>query len=328
MSNELRWGFLGTGWIADVLATDFKAIGRSVAAVGSRTLGAAQTFAETHGIYRAYGSYEELCASPDVDIIYVATPNPFHLEHAKLALSRGKHVLIEKPAALNLKQTLEIMDAAKAANRFIMEAMWSRFLPCQISLRELVASGEIGDVVMVSAEYSENKLPAKDYERMWQRSLGGGSLLDLGIYPLALIQSLLGDPTEISAYASLAPDLVDQRLVSIMKFESGALAELATGMTAAGASNASILGTKGRVEVHFPIYAQFDYTVYDLDRNPIREYKEEISGTGRQLEALAAETAIAAGKLEHELMPWSDSLTLAAAMDEMRRQVGVIYDVD
>jgi predicted dehydrogenase len=328
MTNELRWGFLGTGWIADVVAKDLAAIGRSVAAVGSRNLSTAQAFAQTHSVASSFGSYEELCASPDVDAIYVATPNPFHLEHAKLAFAHGKHVLLEKPAALNQKQVREIQGAAKAANRFLMEAMWSRFVPSQLSVKAAVASGEIGDPVMVSAEYSENKLPAENHERMWSRDLGGGTLLDLGIYPLAFIENFVGIPTEVETFGSVAPQGLDQRLVSILKFEGGELAQLATSMTGAGSGTASIIGTKGRIEIGFPIYGQFEYQVFDLDRNLLRSYQEPIVGTGRQFQFLAAEQVIAAGKTEHEAMSWATSLALAGVMDQMRRQVGVSYDVD
>jgi predicted dehydrogenase len=288
----------------------------------------AQAFAAKHKIAKTYGSYEELCADPELDAIYVATPNPFHLEHAKLALANGKHVLLEKPAALNRRQLVEILDAAKAANRFLMEAMWSRFVPAQVSLKAAVASGEIGELNLVIAEYSENKTPRENYERMWQKRLGGGTLLDLGIYPLAFIQNFLGDPAEIKALGSVADTGVDQRLISSFAFESGALAQLATFMTVAGASTASLLGSKGRIEIDYPIYGQFKYTVYDIDRNPVRVYDDTIVGSGRQFQLVAAEQSIAAGKLENPSMTWANSLGIASSMDEMRRQVGVSYDVD
>ncbi len=328
MSSQLRWGFLGTGWIADVLAKDLALIGFEIAAVGSRAELSAKAFAGKHGIEKSFGNYEELCASPDVDVIYVATPHPFHVPHALLALQHGKHVLLEKPAALNQRQVKEILDAAKAANRFVMEAMWSRFLPAQVSLRAAIGEGEIGDVVMISAEYSENKLPVEAHERMWNKSLGGGALLDLGVYPLALINSFLGQAEEISAFASLTELGVDQRLVSILKFNNDVLAQLSTLITGAGASKASVIGTRGRIELDYPIYGQFDYTVFDLDRNELRRYHDSIVGTGRQLQVLAADEAIRDGNLEHSIMPWKDSLALAGMMDEMRSQVGVVYDQD
>ena len=328
MTNELRWGFLGTGWIANVLASDLRASGRQVSAVGSRSIESAREFAAQHGVAAAFGSYEELCESPDIDAIYVATPNPFHLGHAKLALANGKHLLLEKPAALNSRQLAEIVEAARSAERFFMEAMWSRFMPAQLSVKAAIAAGEIGDVTMVIAEYSENKLPAENYERMWKRALGGGSLLDLGIYALAFIHNFLGAPQKLSAYASLSPEGVDQRLVSSLGFANGELAQLTTLMTGAGASQATIIGTRGRIEIGYPIYGQFDYRVFDLDRNELRRYSEPVVGSGRQLQLFAAEAAIANSQVEHPLMPWQTSIEIAASMDEIRRQVGVVYDAD
>lgn len=328
MTNQLRWGFLGTGWIANVLANDFAAIGRKVSAVGSRSLDTAKTFADAHGIESHFGSYEELCTCDEVDVVYVATPNPFHLEHAKLALANGKHVLLEKPAALNEKQVQEILDAAKTANRFLMEAMWSRFTPSQRSLKALVQAGEIGEVVHISAEYSENKLPPEAHERLWNLALGGGALLDLGIYPLAMIQNLLGNPSQIQATASLSPTGVDQLLMAQLKFDSGAMAQFSTGITGHGPGNARIVGTKAQVELDFPIYGQFEYRVLDLDRNLLNAFRPNLVASGRQFQVLAVEEAISRGNRENELMPWIDSKMLARAMDEMRLQTGVRYEVD
>lgn len=322
-----RWGFLGTGWIADVLAGDLALEGIRPNAVASRNLATAQDFAKPRGIEHSFGSYRELCDSAEVDVVYVATPHPWHLEGARLAIEHGKHVLVEKPFVMNSGEARELVDLARANGVFLMEAMWSRFLPAQRALLAAIAAGEIGEALAVTAEHSQN-LPEATHDRLWKRELGGGALLDLGIYPLALIQNLLGNPAEIKALGVLAHTGVDRLVQLGLSFAGGQVASLLTTQQVAGAANATVYGTAGRIEVRGPLWGQFEFEVFDVDGKQIRKYSEPVRGTGRQLQVLAVNRAIESGLLEHPWMPLADSLSLTETMDEIRRQIGVSYPAD
>lgn len=325
--REVRWGFLGTGWIATTLAQDLALVGVEVHGVASRNLETAEAFAKQHRIENAFGSYEELCSSDLVDAIYVATPHPFHFANAKLALEAGKHVIVEKPFTMNAKQAQILIELATEKNLFLMEAMWSRFLPAQRSLVEFIQAGAIGDVLAVSAEHGQY-LPIDTHLRLWDKALGGGALLDLGIYPLALIQNLLGSPSSVKAVGALADNGVDSRVNVVLDFAGGKLANFFTTMQVAGKANAAVYGTKGRIDIGSPIWGQFDYQVFDERGNQTNSYHDEVIGTGRQIQFLEANKYILEGKTEHIWMPLSDTLELAKIMDEIRSQIGVTYLAD
>lgn len=324
---KLKWGVLGTGWIADLVAQDLALEGVKITAIGSRSVLSAQKFAAKHDVTIAFGSYQELCASPEIDAVYVATPNPFHYENAKLALEAGKHVLVEKPFAMNAREAASLMEIANGKKLFLMEAMWSRFLPSQLAVKKCIESGQIGEVLAVTAEHSQH-LPKEGHLRLWDKSLGGGALLDLGVYPLALIQSLLGKPSKTVAVGSLAGTGVDQRISASFEFPSGSIAALFTSMQIAGPANATIYGSLGRIEIEKPLWGQFEFSVVDLKGELVSRYSETILGTGRQRQFFAVDEAILSGRTESEIMPLSDTLVIAETMDEIRRQVGVRYKAD
>lgn len=325
--RPLRWGFLGTGWIADVLTSDLALVGIRPHAVASRSLATAREFAATRGIELTFGSYRELCESPEIDAIYVATPHPWHLENARLALQNGKHVLVEKPFVMNAREAEELIHLASEHRVYLMEAMWSRFLPAQRELLGTIASGAIGDLLAVTAEHAQN-LPRHSHARLWERELGGGALLDLGVYPLALIHNLLGNPSRVMAVGSLADTGVDQAVQVSLAFDGGQVASFFTTQRVAGAANATVYGTAGRIEVQGPLWGQFEFDVHDVDGKPIRHYSDSVVGTGRQLQVLAMQEAIAGGYREHPWMPLSDTLAITKTMDEIRRQLGVTYAAD
>ncbi len=189
----IRWGILATGWIAQTFTKDLVLTGRDVRAVGSRTLESAQAFADEFGIPNAYGSYEELAADPDVDIVYVSTPHAFHAENAILLLNAGKHVLVEKPFTLNAAQAREIVDLAASKGLLVLEAMWTRFLPHIVRIREIIAAGTLGELRQFDADHRQ-KAPTDPQHRMNALELGGGALLDLGIYPISFAAHLFGTP--------------------------------------------------------------------------------------------------------------------------------------
>lgn len=324
----LRWGFLGTGWIADVLTADMALVGLKPHAVGSRSLENAQKFAAERGIELAFGSYEELCASPEVDVVYVATPHPFHFDNAMLALKNGKHVLVEKAFTMNALQAKILIEKAKENKVFLMEAMWSRFLPAQIAMKKAIADGEIGDLQAITAEHSQN-LPHETHARLWEIELGGGALLDLGVYPAALIQNVMGRPEKIHAFGSRAETGADKLTQVSFSYDGGArVGSMLTTQTVAGPANATIYGTKGRIEIHKPLWGQFAFSVFDANSELVRTYSEDVIGTGRQLQVQAVNEAISQGLIEHRFMSHSDTLTVMETMDEIREQLGVVYPAD
>jgi predicted dehydrogenase len=327
MMNNYRWGFVGTGWIADVLCADLNLVGIMPHGVSSRNLETAKSFAEPRGIELVFEGYKRLCESHDIDIVYVANPNPWHYEVAKTAIEHKKHVVVEKPFTMNARETEKLIKLAKENNVFLMEAMWSRFLPAQLSLLKAINDGEIGQVQAVVTEHSQN-LPEESHSRLWDLSLGGGALLDLGIYPLALIENILGAPRKVYAIGRLAHTGADDLVQVGLSFEQGKVASMFTTQTVAGEANATIYGTQGRIEIRKPLWGQFEYDLFDKSSNLVRHYKEEIVGTGRQLQILAVNQAISEGKLEHPLIPLDQTLSLSKTMDEIRKQLGVVYAAD
>ncbi|BDS50659.1 Gfo/Idh/MocA family protein [Rhodoluna lacicola] len=247
--SKLRWGFIGTGWIADVVSKDLDFTDMQKYAVSSRSLETAQKFADAHNFEKAYGDYHELLADPVVDAVYVATLNPFHHEHTIAALNAGKHVVCEKPFAINTQQAQEMVDLARSMNLFLLEAMWVPHFPKFKVLDQKIAEGIIGEPMTVFADMSLFQLEEDGYGRMWHKETAGGTLLDLGIYPLHFVSRILGPkPTTIKASAKLtANGEVDEDTAAILQF-GNKIGTLHTSMSATGSNNATILGTKGRVE--------------------------------------------------------------------------------
>jgi predicted dehydrogenase len=323
--SQLRWGFIGNGWIAKVLADDFKIAGLKIQAVGARTQAKADEFADTYGIPNRHDSYEKLVNDPEVDIVYVATPHPFHVRDAVLALNAGKHVLCEKPFAINGKEAELIAEAAKRNNVFIMEAMWTRFLPVQIAIQNVIKSGKIGDVKIVVADHTRYLV---DIRRLWDPELGGGALLDLGIYPLNFIVRMLGLPSKIEANAKLSDEKVDEYLMCKMEFANGGMATFLTTNSVAGENRAVVYGDKGRIEIDGSAWEMTSFTVYNQAGEVIEKYNETHDGTGRQYQAIEVERCINAGLVESPTMPIGETVAIMKVMDQIRAQVGVKYPME
>jgi predicted dehydrogenase len=322
--SELVWGILGAGRIAKSFVRDCQADGINIAAVGSRTLENSQSFAVELGIAKAHGSYQELVDDPDVQVIYVATPNPMHVGNALLAIEAGKHVLVEKPFTLNASQAQAIKDAAASKGVFAMEAMWTRFLPSMLRIEQVVADGVIGVVRPMQVDHC-HFLPFERAPRLHEPSLGGGALLDLGIYPVSFVHRLLGEPSEIVARGTLTNQGVDEIVSAIMTFESGAQASIQSGFMAAGANTATVIGSQGRIEVDRVWYNQASFTVFDQRGSAIERYETKIETRGMQFQALEVERCVAAGLLQSERMSLDESIQIMRVLDEIRRQIGVSY---
>ncbi|WP_125773119.1 Gfo/Idh/MocA family protein [Antribacter gilvus] len=320
----VRWGVLGAGNIASSFADGVRESTRAaVVAVGSRDLAKAEAFATAHAPgARAHGTYEELVSDPDVDVVYVATPHSHHHEHALLAIRAGKHVLVEKAFTRNTPEAQEVLAAAKEAGVFCMEAMWTRFLPHVAALRGVIARGEIGEVVTVSADF-DIKVPYDPAHRLFAPELAGGALLDLGIYPLAFAHDLLGVPSAVTAVGTLAATGVDDHLSMVLSYDSGAQALLHTSTRAQGPCTAVVVGTEGRIEVDNWFFTPTGFRVVRND-GATWDY-EGFRGEGKQYEAAEVARRLAAGETESPRISWAATLEVMGLLDEVRRQVGVVY---
>jgi len=324
VSEKLRWGIIGTGLIADLFVTDLLANGFTVSAVGSRTEGSAAAFAERFGIPTAHASYEALVADPEVDVVYVATPHPYHVANATIALEAGKHVLVEKPFTLNATEAASIVDLAEKNNLVVLEAMWTRFLPHMIRLRELIAEGVIGDVRTVIADHNQN-LPSDPKHRLQDPHLGGGALLDLGIYPISFAWDMLGAPSSVSAIAAKTPTGVDRQTAVVLGYADGQQALIHTALDTAGPNAASVIGTKGWVAVDRVFYEPTAFTVYDLDGAIVERYESSVSDRGMQYQAAELERIVAAGLLAGDMLPPRETVGIMTTLDEIRAQIGLVY---
>ena len=320
--SGLRWGFLSAGGIANAVADDFRIAGITIQAVGARDLARAHEFADKFAIPNRHQGYEALVNDPEVDAIYVSTPHPWHHEHALLALNAGKHVLLEKPFTINAREAEEIKDLAASKKLFALEAMWTRFLPSMDAIFEVIGSGVLGEIRLVTADHSQY-LP--HVERLWDPALGGGALLDLGIYPVSFALRVLGLPKRATARATLTGQQVDETTSIIFEYENGAQAALTTCMSAAGPVTATVIGTYGRIEIDSPFYNQTSFKVYNQGGEVIQSYDEKIEGIGRQYQGLHLEQCVAEGLLESPTMSLTETVEIMQVMDALRAQIGVSY---
>jgi predicted dehydrogenase len=298
--------------------------GHAVTAVGSRSQASADGFASEFGIATAHGSYEALVADPDVDIVYIATPHPQHLSAAKLALNAGKHILVEKAFTLNADEAAEIVALAASKNLLVLEAMWTRFLPHMHRIRAIIAAGTLGDIRSITADHRQ-KLPDDPKHRLNALELGGGALLDLGIYPLSFFWDILGRPTAVKAMATFRETGADAQVATIFHYDSGAIATSLSSSDSAGPNRACIVGTKGRIEIDRIWYSPTTFRVYDNDNELIESFDGAAEGRGMQFQAEEAERLIAAGHTASAIMPPSQTVEIMRTLDEIRAQIGLRY---
>jgi predicted dehydrogenase len=323
-SPGLRWGILGPGGIARAFASDLRVAGLDLAAVGSRSTDTAAAFAADFDVARVHGSYEALVSDPDVDIVYIATPHPFHAEQAILALEHGKHVLVEKPFTLNAAEAAAVQAVAAERGLLAMEAMWTRYLPHMARIREIVASGALGEIRIVMADHTQ-KISSDPSHRLNALELGGGALLDLGIYPVSFAWDILGEPLTLTASARLSETGADTEVATIMSHVSGALSTSISGSRSAGPNTASIIGTEARLDIDRVWYTATSFRVIAPDGTVLEDYVSDFEGRGMQYQALAAERLIAAGLTDSDVLPIDETVAIMATLDEIRELVGVRY---
>ena len=323
--RPVRWGILATGGIARAFAEDLALQpGCEVVAVGSRSRAAAEGFGDEFGIPHRHGSYQALVDDPDVDVVYVATPHPGHHAATLLAINAGKAVLTEKPFAMDAAQAREMIDAAREQGTFLMEAMWTRFLPHIARLREILAAGTLGDVVYLTAEHGQ-WFAADPRSRLFAPELGGGALLDLGIYPVSFASLVLGSPARITAVSDRAFTGVDATTSMIFQYDGGAHAVLTTTLRAASGNPAAIYGTAARMEIDGWFYTPTTFRVIARDGAELEHFDQPYTGRGLRGQAAEVGRCLRAGLLESPLMPLDETYTIMQAMDEVRRQIGLSY---
>jgi predicted dehydrogenase len=322
---SLRWGILAPGGIARLFTTAvLKHTGQQVVAAASRSKQRAQGFAAEHGIATAYGSYEELVADPDVDVVYVASPHSEHHAHALLAINAGKHVLVEKAFTRNAAEAREVIAAGKAKGVFVQEAMWTRFLPRTDVVRQLLEDGVLGDIATVVADHGQYMEPDPK-SRLFAPELAGGALLDLGVYPVSYASFVLGAPTTVVSAGRKTFTGVDGQVSAVLQAGSGQ-ALLDTTMFAKTPTTATISGSEARIELAGDFYTpgpvrliSRDGKVLTWDANPIPGHE------GLCYQAVDAARRIAEGAKESTLLPLSETLSVMETLDELRRQLGVSY---
>lgn len=323
-SPRPRWGILGPGGIARAFTSDLRTAGLDVAAVGSRRQDAADAFAADFGIPHAHGSYEDLVADPDVDIVYIATPHPMHAAAALLALEAGKHVLVEKPFTLNAAEAATVRDAAAERGLLAMEAMWTRYLPHMARIREIVASGMLGEIRAVTADHTQ-RLPSEPSHRLNALDLGGGALLDLGVYPISFAWDVLGAPLSVAASARLGETGADTEVATIMAHSSGALSTSLSASRAVGPNTAAVIGTDARIDIARVWYSPTSFRVVSHDGTVLEDFVSEVAGRGMQYQALAAERYLAEGRTDSDVLPIDETVAIMGTLDEVRALVGVRY---
>ncbi|QKW27268.1 Gfo/Idh/MocA family oxidoreductase [Streptomyces seoulensis] len=325
--QKVRWGILATGGIAAHFAADLVDLpDAEVVAVASRRAESATAFAERFGIGRAYGSWESLAHDEDVDVVYVATPHVAHRAAAGLCLAAGRNVLCEKPFTLNLREAAELVALARAHDRFLMEAMWMYCNPLVRRLKALVDDGAIGEVRTVQADFGLAG-PFPPAHRLRDPHLGGGALLDLGVYPVSFAQLLLGEPADLTARAVLSPEGVDLQTGALLSWESGALAQLHCSLTGGTATGASVTGSAGRIDVPSGFFHPDRFVLHRDGREPREFTADPADGprTSMRHEALEVMRALRAGERESPVVPLEGTLAVMRTLDAIRERIGVRY---
>mgnify|MGYP005771937501 FL=1 len=328
MSQKIRWGILSTGTIAHNFAQTIAQMdeNREIAAVASRTLEKARTFADQYGIPKAYGSYEELVSDPEIDIIYIATPHSEHASNMKLCLEHGKHVLCEKPFTVNADEAVEIFDLAKQKNLFIMEAFWTKFIPVYRDMERVIASGEIGELRFLSAQYGYSAPPERAV-RKFDPALAGGALLDIGVYTLGFAAMFLGYFPQRILSALSKNDVGTDHLASVLlEYENGQTAQLTSAIQTTMPVWGEVFGSAGRIEVENFKNPQ-SIRVFPNGKDPyIIERPFEVNGF--EYEIYEAENCVKNGEQQSKIMTPENTIAVMHMMDQVRRDNRMFYPTE
>ncbi len=364
MPKTIRWGIWGAGAIAEKVAADFRlAPGNALHAVAARSMEKAKAFAARHKSAKAYCGLAALLQDEEVDAVYIATPNHLHVEDCIACIEAGKAVLCEKPFALNLAQTQRIVDAARLHQVFCMEAMWTRFIPAVVEAKRLIDAGELGTLKLAQGNFA-HPAPASGQGRLFDPAMGGGVLLDLGVYLVSIAQYLLGEPQSVHGVAIMTASGVDEQSSYQLGYASGAIADLSASLSVRGTNEFFIAGERGSLRLCDPFYAahNFELTRYTRPAAPAgagrtaqggllssiktlaaaqmlrRRFGKVVSllragrtkslsfaGNGYQFELMEVARCLREGRMESAVMPLDDSLSTMRTMDALRAQWGLVY---
>ena len=322
VSAEIRWGVVGPGRIAEKVVEDFAVVdGARAVAVASRSLSRAQEFAARHALERSYGSYAELLADPQVDVVYVATPHAQHAAIARAALQAGKPLLVEKSFTATSAGAAEVVALARSRGIFVMEAMWTRFQPAVVAMRELIDDGAIGEVRSVQADLGVQR--AYDPEdRLFALELGGGALLDLGVYVVSFAQMVLGTPDTVNTVGSRFPTGVDAEAFLLLGYADGRGATLSTSLRTALPGSARVVGTAGWIDVLPRFHHPQTVVLHRADREPETITRPQLGG-GYAHELIEVTRCLQAGLPESPVMPLGDTLAVQEVLQQAADQLGV-----
>jgi dihydrodiol dehydrogenase / D-xylose 1-dehydrogenase (NADP) len=323
MEKKIRWGIMGPGRIAHKFVQSLKCIqDAEITAVGSTSTERAAEFAAQYGIGRSFGSYRDFAADPDIDIVYIATQHPGHFECALICLKAGKAVLCEKPFTINAGETEILIRTARESKQFLMEAMWMRYLPAIVEVRELLVKGVIGEIRMIKADFG-NRTPWDPEGRLLNPASGGGALLDVGIYPVSFSSMIFGaSPTKIASVVHLGATGVDEQFSALLGYAEGRIAVLSGAVRTALPNEARVIGTEGYIRIPHFWYA----SGFELNRNGrIEQFDVPFLSTGYLHEAEEAMRCLRAGLTESSVMPLDESLKIMKILDTLRAQWGLRY---
>lgn len=328
MTQPIRWGILGTGSIATSFATGLQSLEDATAvAVGSRTQTSADTFADKFDIVRRHSSYEALAEDSEVDAIYIATPHSYHMDNSLLCMEAGKAVLCEKPFTINTSEAERVVHRARSSGTFVMEAMWTRFLPTMVQVRSWLSQGAIGEVRMLSADFGFRTEVNPD-GRLFNLALGGGGLLDVGIYPVSLASLVFGEqPTKVAGLADFGKTGVDEQGGMVLGYEGGQLAVLCCAIRTSTPADAVIMGSEGSIRIASPFWKATSATLSVNGNDPITA-DLPFEGNGYNYEAAEVGRCLRAGLHESDSMPLEESLDIMRTLDKIRAQWGLKYPAD
>jgi predicted dehydrogenase len=325
--EPVRWGILGTGAIAEKFATGLSSVpDATLAAIGSRARESGERFAARFGAGRVHGSYEGLANDPEIDIIYIATPHPMHHPNARLCLEAGKAVLCEKPFTINAQQAADLIALARERNVFLMEAMWTRFLPLFGRLRDLLAEGVIGEPRILTADFGF-KHGGDATHRLFSPELAGGALLDVGVYVCSLASMIFGRPERIASLADLGETGVDEQSAITFGYAGGQLAQLTVAVRVDTPQDVTLMGTEGFIRIH-PLWWKGTRLTISRPGQPDETIEAPFEGNGYNYEAAEAMRCLRAGLIESPGMPHAETLAIIETLDAIRGQWGLRYPME
>jgi predicted dehydrogenase len=325
--DKIKWGILGLGGIARQFAQGLHVCpDAELVAVGSRTQERADRFGDEFAVARRYSSYDELAYAQDIDVIYIATPHPLHAENTLLCLQAGKAVLCEKPFTMNAAQAQAVINFARGEQKFLMEAMWTRFLPAMVKVRELLTAGAIGEPLMLQADFGF-RVSFDPRGRLFAPELGGGALLDMGIYVVSLASMLFGEPDRTTGLTQLGETGIDEHSAMVLGYPGGQLASLAISLRTATPQTATIMGIEGMIHIPAPWWKPTRLSL-TASGKASEVIDLPFEGNGYNYEAEEVMRCLRVGKLESETMPLDETLAIMQTLDRIRAPWGIHYPME